>query len=89
MLVITHTFTTEDGKTFPTRNQALIHAAIQASGIFLDDYKKKEIVKELDKLLIVFDRFEGQVKEEGVLDFPTLQDTRESAFDEELNRENK
>jgi len=89
MLVITQTYTTEDGKTFLSRNQALIHAAIQASGIYLDDYKKKEIVKELDKLLIVFDRFEEQVKEGVALDFPTLQDTRESAFDEELNRENK
>lgn len=75
MLVITHTFTTEDGKTFPTKNQALIHAAIQASGIYLDDYKKKEIVKELDNLLIVFDRFEEQVREGEPLDFPTLQDT--------------
>jgi len=75
MLVITQTYTTEDGKTFPTKNQALIHAAIQASGIFLDDYKKKEIVKELDNLLIVIDRYEELPTAEETLDFPTLQDT--------------
>ena len=75
MLVITQTYTTEDGKTFPTKNQALIHAAIQASGIFLDDYKKKEIVKELDNLLIVIDRYEDFPTTEEALDFPTLQDT--------------
>jgi len=75
MLVITQTYTTEDGKTFPTKNQALIHAAIQASGIFLDDYKKKEIVKELDNLLVVIDRYEELPTAEEALDFPTLQDT--------------
>lgn len=75
MLVITNTYTTEDNRTFSTKNQAIIHAAIQASGIYLDDYKKKEIVKELDNLLIVFDRYEEQVREGEPLDFPTLQDT--------------
>jgi hypothetical protein len=75
MLVITHTYTTEDGRTFPSRNEALIHAAIQASGLYLEEYKKKELIKELDKLLIVIDRSEEFSKEGEALVFPALQDT--------------
>lgn len=76
MLVITHTYTTEDGRTFPTRNQALIHAAIQASRLYLEEYKKKELIKELDNLLIVIDRYDQAFPTtEEALDFPTLQDT--------------
>jgi len=75
MLVITNTYATEDGKHFPSKNQALIHAALQASGIYLDDYKKKEVVEALDNLLIVIDRYEELPTAEEALDFPTLQDT--------------
>ena len=77
MLIVTNTYTTEDGKTFPTKNQALIHAAIQASGIYMEEYKKRELVKELDNFLIVTDRewFTEQQKLGEALDFPTLQDT--------------
>ena len=75
MLIVTNTFTTEDGKTFSTRNQALIHAALKASDLYFDEYKMQRLVQELNNLLIVFDRYEEQVKEGEALDFPTLQDT--------------
>lgn len=75
MLVITNTYTTEDGKTFPTKNQALIHAALKESDLFFEDYKIIwMIVTELDKRLIVIDRSKLETTEEA-LDFPTLQDT--------------
>lgn len=73
MLVITNTFTTEDGKTFPSKNKALIHAALQASGVYLDDYKKREVVEALDSLLFVVDKHEHFVNIAEALDFPTPQ----------------
>lgn len=77
MLVITNTYTTEDNRTFPNRNQALIYAALKESKLFFEDYKLKMLVEELDKKLIVTDRewFEEQQKLGEALDFPTLQDT--------------
>ncbi|MBK8157153.1 MAG: hypothetical protein IPK55_14905 [Streptococcus sp.] len=75
MLVITNTYATEDGKNFPSKNRALIHAALQASGVYLEDYKEKEIISALDEHLFVVDKKERLIKLGEALGFPTLQDT--------------
>lgn len=60
MLTITPAYKTEDGKTFDTRNQALIYAAIKASGIDLGYRKDLQLAEELDKLIIVYEREEEE-----------------------------
>jgi hypothetical protein len=59
MLIITQVFQTEDGITFDTKNKALIYAAIQASGVYLENYIKKALVDDFDKLLMVTEKGEG------------------------------
>jgi len=58
MLTITPAYKTEDGKTFDRENQALIYAAIKASGVYLDYCKDLQLAEELDKLIIVYEREE-------------------------------
>jgi len=47
------TYTTEDGTTFHNINQAKIHDAITQTGVYIEKYKISELVKELDKILVV------------------------------------
>jgi hypothetical protein len=56
MLTVTPAYKTEDGKTFDTRNQALIYAAIKASGVYLDYHKDIQLAEELDKLLDAYEK---------------------------------
>lgn len=60
MLTVTPAYKTEDGRTFDRENQALIYAAIKASGVDLGYRKDIQLAEELDKLLIVYEREEEE-----------------------------
>jgi len=70
-MAIKLTYTTEDGTTFHNSNQAKIHDAITQTGVYIEKYKISELVKELDKILVVEYRAD---LEKASLGFPSARD---------------